>query len=207
MTFQSLCSLEVIILGVYNREVYDHETSQPKHLVKFRFPSLALGSVYHDPSLLQSSMLTESALRRLETGHQVKIGPLPQVARLDSENRSSVLSAVVYCYSCHMTSYGHAALTSLCVASARMASQGFNFDVFRKHRRRARKYSANSVLDSDEISEDEELEEDGFEESEEERASSLNGDVISTGERREMATLLLRKYEDGMKNYLYSFFL
>ncbi|CAG0923108.1 unnamed protein product [Notodromas monacha] len=102
-------SLEVFLLGIYNKEVYS-EVGTPKPLLKFRFPSLALGSIYHDPSLLQSNMLTDAALRRLETGHCVQLGPFPQVAKLDGENRTSVLSAILYCYSCHMTSYGRAAL-------------------------------------------------------------------------------------------------
>ncbi|KAL4091814.1 hypothetical protein QTP88_026440 [Uroleucon formosanum] len=95
---QSCRSIEALLIGIYNLEAVD-ENNTPR-FISFRLPSLAQPSMYHEPSSLAPTSLTETAIRRLEQRdtHPVRRGPFNQIERLSASNRMEVLSNLYFIY-------------------------------------------------------------------------------------------------------------
>ncbi|XP_050532536.1 protein FAM126B isoform X2 [Daktulosphaira vitifoliae] len=91
-------SIEALLIGIYNLEIVD-ENNTPR-VISFRLPSLAQPSIYHEPSSLAPTSLTETAIRRLEQRdtHPVRRGPFNQIEKLSASNRMEVLSHLYFIY-------------------------------------------------------------------------------------------------------------
>ncbi|CAG0879792.1 unnamed protein product [Darwinula stevensoni] len=117
-------SLEVLLLFIHNQESYNTVDHIP---VKegFRIPTLALGSLYHNPALLQNNVLTEAALRRLEEGHSVQWRPIPVVDAMTAYSRLPVLATLLHVYNRYTPVLKALFLTALCTAASRITLMGF----------------------------------------------------------------------------------
>lgn len=91
------------------------ELGRPK-AVSFRLPSLAMMSIYHEPSSLAPASLTESAIRRFEECNSklVSWGPLQQVETLNAQNRLKVMTALLFIYNQQLSFINKSALEQLC---------------------------------------------------------------------------------------------
>ncbi|XP_049857807.1 hyccin isoform X2 [Schistocerca gregaria] len=121
---KSCRSVETLLLGLYNLEVVD-ESGQPK-IISFRLPSLAQGSIYHEPMSL--APLTESALRRWEECNTkpVQWGPMPQVETLNAQNRLKVMTALLFLYNQQLSLASKSALEYLSKVCSKIVTQGFS---------------------------------------------------------------------------------
>ncbi|XP_011311971.1 hyccin [Fopius arisanus] len=118
-------SVETLLIGLYNLEVVD-KSGEPKS-VSFRLPSLAMLSIYHEPSSLAPASLTESALRRFEECNTklVSWGPLQQVETLNAQNRLKVMTALLFIYNQQLSYIKKSALEQLCKVATKLVTQGF----------------------------------------------------------------------------------
>ncbi|XP_015115020.1 hyccin [Diachasma alloeum] len=118
-------SVETLLIGLYNLEVVD-KNGEPKS-VSFRLPSLAMLSIYHEPSSLAPASLTESAVRRFEECNSklVSWGPLQQVETLNAQNRLKVMTALLFIYNQQLSYINKSALEQLCKVATKLVTQGF----------------------------------------------------------------------------------
>ncbi|KAK0174468.1 hypothetical protein PV327_010234 [Microctonus hyperodae] len=118
-------SVETLLICLYNLEVVD-ELGRPK-AVSFRLPSLAMLSIYHEPSSLAPASLTESAIRRFEECNSklVSWGPLQQVETLNAQNRLKVMTALLFIYNQQLSFINKSALEQLCKVATKLVTQGF----------------------------------------------------------------------------------
>ncbi|CAH1403625.1 unnamed protein product [Nezara viridula] len=123
---KSCRGVEALLLGLYNLEAVD-ENCQAQN-VSFRLPSLAQSSIYHEPMSLAPASLTESALRRLEECNTklVKWGPFSQLEKILSQNRASVMTALLFIYNQHISSLQKHCMDQLCKVTSKLVTQGFN---------------------------------------------------------------------------------
>ncbi|KAH0561674.1 hypothetical protein KQX54_018619 [Cotesia glomerata] len=107
-------SVETLLIGLYNLEVVS-ETGDSK-TVSFRLPSLAMLSIYHEPSSLTHASLTESAVRHFEECNSKLVcwGPLPQIETLNAQNRLKVMTALLFIYNQQLSYIQKSALEQLC---------------------------------------------------------------------------------------------
>lgn len=119
-------TVETLLIGLYNLEVVDMN-GQPK-VVSFRLPSLAIMSIYHEPSSLASTSLTESAIRRFEECNTklVSWGPLQQVEILNAQNRLKVMTALLFIYNQQLSFISKHSLEQLCKVATTLVTQGFS---------------------------------------------------------------------------------
>ena len=111
--------VEILLLGIYNLEVVDDD-GQP--IVRtFRLPLLAKPSIFHEPplnSLNQSSMLTEHALSKLESGSgDINIsvfGPFTEYEHIVSSNRMEILLALLKVYNENISLVPKQSLNAVC---------------------------------------------------------------------------------------------
>ncbi|XP_034951325.1 hyccin isoform X2 [Chelonus insularis] len=118
-------SVETLLIGLYNLEVVDQ--SGESKTVSFRLPSLAMLSIYHEPSSLAPASLTESAVRRFEECNSklVSWGPLQQIETLNAQNRLKVMTALLFIYNQHLSYFSKSALEQLCKVATKLVTQGF----------------------------------------------------------------------------------
>ncbi|KAG8036051.1 hypothetical protein G9C98_004630 [Cotesia typhae] len=118
-------SVETLLIGLYNLEVVS-ETGDSK-TVSFRLPSLAMLSIYHEPSSLTHASLTESAVRHFEECNSklVRWGPLPQIETLNAQNRLKVMTALLFIYNQQLSYIQKSALEQLCKVATKLVTQGF----------------------------------------------------------------------------------
>lgn len=123
---KSCRGVEALLLGLYNLEAVD-ENGQAQN-VSFRLPSLAQSSIYHEPMSLAPASLTENALRRLEECNTklVRWGPLSQIEKILSQNRASVMTALLFIYNQHISSLEKHCLDQLCRTVSKLVTQGFS---------------------------------------------------------------------------------
>ncbi|XP_051155963.1 hyccin [Leptopilina boulardi] len=119
-------TVETLLIGLYNLEVVDMN-GQPK-VVSFRLPSLAMLSIYHEPSSLASASLTESAIRRFEECNSklVSWGPLQQVEILNAQNRLKVMTSLLFIYNQQLSFISKHSLEQLCKVATTLVTQGFS---------------------------------------------------------------------------------
>ncbi|XP_044586190.1 hyccin isoform X2 [Cotesia glomerata] len=118
-------SVETLLIGLYNLEVVS-ETGDSK-TVSFRLPSLAMLSIYHEPSSLTHASLTESAVRHFEECNSKLVcwGPLPQIETLNAQNRLKVMTALLFIYNQQLSYIQKSALEQLCKVATKLVTQGF----------------------------------------------------------------------------------
>ncbi|CAD6230882.1 GSCOCG00006865001-RA-CDS, partial [Cotesia congregata] len=123
--FNNCRSVETLLIGLYNLEVVS-ETGDSK-TVSFRLPSLAMLSIYHEPSSLTHASLTESAVRHFEECNSklVSWGPLPQIETLNAQNRLKVMTALLFIYNQQLSYIQKSALEQLCKVATKLVTQGF----------------------------------------------------------------------------------
>ncbi|XP_023247361.1 hyccin-like [Copidosoma floridanum] len=122
---QNCRTIETLLLGVYNLELVDKD-GQPK-AVSFRLPSLAMMSIYHEPSSLAPASLTESAVRRFEECNTklVSWGPLKHVESLNAQNRLKVMTALLFVFNQHIGFLKKSAMEPFCKVASKLVTQGF----------------------------------------------------------------------------------
>ncbi|XP_050429231.1 protein FAM126B isoform X2 [Adelges cooleyi] len=140
---QSCRSIEALLIGIYNLEAVD-ENNTPRS-ISFRLPSLAQPSIYHEPSSLAPTSLTEIAIRRLEQRdtHPVRRGPFNQIERLSASNRMEVLSNLYFIYykNINLLSDVYNPFDRFYRVTSKMVTQGF-------HHRRPSSSSKSDVSSS-----------------------------------------------------------
>ncbi|XP_057321122.1 hyccin isoform X2 [Microplitis mediator] len=119
-------SVETLLIGLYNLEVIN-ENGESK-TVSFRLPSLAMLSIYHEPSSLTHASLTESAVRHFEECNSklVSWGPLQQIETLNAQNRLKVMTALLFIYNQQLSYINKSALEQLCKVATKLVTQGFS---------------------------------------------------------------------------------
>ncbi|XP_044017778.1 hyccin-like isoform X2 [Aphidius gifuensis] len=118
-------SVETLLIGLYNLEVVD-KSGENKD-ISFRLPSLAMLSIYHEPSSLAPASLTESAVRRFEECNTklVRWGPLEQVETLNAQNRLKIMTALLFVFNQQLSFIKKSSLEQLCKVSSKLVTQGF----------------------------------------------------------------------------------
>lgn len=118
-------SVETLLIGLYNLEVVD-KSGENKD-ISFRLPSLAMLSIYHEPSSLAPASLTESAVRRFEECNTklVRWGPLEQVETLNAQNRLKIMTALLFVFNQQLSFIKKTSLEQLCKVSSKLVTQGF----------------------------------------------------------------------------------
>ncbi|XP_016837615.1 hyccin isoform X2 [Nasonia vitripennis] len=118
-------TVETLLVGVYNLELVD-KNGEPK-AVSFRLPSLAMMSIYHEPSSLAPASLTESAVRRFEECNTklVSWGPLKHIETLNAQNRLKVMTALLFVFNQQLGFFKKSALEQLCKVASKLVTQGF----------------------------------------------------------------------------------
>ncbi|XP_058799195.1 hyccin [Phymastichus coffea] len=118
-------TVETLLVGVYNLELVDKD-GEPK-AVSFRLPSLAMMSIYHEPSSLAPASLTENAVRRFEECNTklVSWGPLKHIETLNAQNRLKVMTALLFVFNQHLSFLKKSALEQLCKVASKLVTQGF----------------------------------------------------------------------------------
>lgn len=127
-TRQAMFPVETLLLSLYNVEVVERAASggQAK-VVSFRMPTLIRQSVYHEPLRMTPSSLTEHSISRVRLGDNFTVdwGPFPQMKRLDSRSRQTVLSTLLSVYSGYLSYFSTSAVLAACRAISRVCEQGF----------------------------------------------------------------------------------
>ncbi|XP_076760598.1 hyccin-like [Xylocopa sonorina] len=118
-------SVETLLIGLYNLEIVDKSGQQKA--ISFRLPSLAMLSIFHEPTSLAPASLTESAVRRFEECNTklVNWGPLQQVETLNAQNRLKVMTALLFIYNQQLGYISKFALEQLCKVATKLVTQGF----------------------------------------------------------------------------------
>ncbi|KAL7293003.1 hyccin isoform X1 [Trichogramma pretiosum] len=118
-------TVETLLLGIYNLELVD-KNGEPK-AVTFRLPSLAMMSIYHEPSSLAPASLTESAVRRFEECNSrfVSWGPLKYVETLNAQNRLKVMTALLFIFNQQLGFFNKSVLEQSCKVASQLVTQGF----------------------------------------------------------------------------------
>ncbi|XP_011505969.1 PREDICTED: hyccin [Ceratosolen solmsi marchali] len=118
-------TVETLLVGVYNLELVDKD-GKPKS-ISFRLPSLAMTSIYHEPSSLAQASLTESAVRRFEECNTKLVGwgPLKHIETLNAQNRLKVMTALLFIFNQHIGFLKKSALEQLCKVASKLVTQGF----------------------------------------------------------------------------------
>ncbi|KAG7187755.1 hypothetical protein KM043_016800 [Ampulex compressa] len=118
-------SVETLLIGLYNLEIMDK--SGEAKAISFRLPSLAILSLYHEPTSLAPASLTESAIRRFEECNTklVSWGPLQQVESLNAQNRLKVMTALLFIYNQQLGYIHKFSLEQLCKVATKLVTQGF----------------------------------------------------------------------------------
>lgn len=113
---QGCKSIETLLLGMYNLEVVA-ESGEPV-VLSFRLPSLAQGSLYHEPT---REAFTESALRRFEEVNTKPVtwGPHLQAEVVNAQNRIKIVTALLFIFNRRIGTFHKCALKDLCRAASR----------------------------------------------------------------------------------------
>ncbi|KAK7506505.1 hypothetical protein BaRGS_00001980 [Batillaria attramentaria] len=91
----------------------------------FRIPSVAQGSIYHEPVNVNPLTLTESALSRYNRTDDVwRGGPYPHYESINGQNRQAVLTQLVQTYNTDIALLSHHSHHALCTAASRICSAG-----------------------------------------------------------------------------------
>ncbi|XP_013412516.1 protein FAM126B isoform X2 [Lingula anatina] len=121
---KAIGGIEACLLGIYNLEIVT-PNGKPK-VETFSFPTLCKASIYHEPFGLAALTLTEAALQS-EHGEPMVVtsSAMPQVEHINSQNRHSVLTYVLSCYSnviCALSPRSH---MTACYLATRACRTGF----------------------------------------------------------------------------------
>ncbi|XP_074662174.1 hyccin-like isoform X2 [Tubulanus polymorphus] len=122
---KNYAGVEALLLGIYNLEIVNSDGSQK--IYSFTIPSLSKASVYHEPYSLSALSLSESVLSRHDQNQQriFSYGPFPQVERINSQNRLTVISFLLNCYNNNIATLSEDSHQTLCKACLNIAHTGF----------------------------------------------------------------------------------
>lgn len=121
----SCSGVEAFLLSVYNLETCSSDGT-PK-VKKFRIPSFAKHSIYHEPQKLSSVPLQESALRRYSAeAEEFQDGPHPQYESINGQNRHTVLAYLLQCYHGDISNLSSRSHKIFCRMCSRIVTTGFN---------------------------------------------------------------------------------
>lgn len=108
--------METLLLGMYNLEIVS-PSGEPV-VLNFRMPSLAQGSLYHEPT---REAFTESALRRFEEVNTKPVtwGPHTQAEVVNAQNRIKIVTALLFIFNRRIGTFHKFALKDLCRGASR----------------------------------------------------------------------------------------
>ncbi|KAI1292357.1 Hyccin [Halotydeus destructor] len=133
---QTVLSVDVLILAIYNLDVIGEDGNLSKRT--FRFPTLSKPSVYHESSLAAfqqiapTSALTENALQKLEafdlSGNAVisaQSSSTDDQCQINASNRWTVLTGLLQIYNKYTSSVPNLSLHSVCRNCVRILDNGY----------------------------------------------------------------------------------